>query len=137
MLPNPHYKNKILIIDDDKDVNDLFTVFLEYSGFQVDSYTNPIQALYQFKDQYDLIFLDLKMPQIDGFRVLQALKKKGTRAIICLITADLQYLEQLKQKIPQIDRYVICKPILLKDLKRKINRLFSEKHQLTPLNFNH
>ncbi len=62
-----HTKAKVLIIDDDKDINNLFKIFLEHDNYEVDAYTNPLDALYYFKnDEYDLILLDLKMPQIDG-----------------------------------------------------------------------
>ena len=119
---------KIMIIDDDPDINNLFKIFLEHDGFQVDSYTNPQDALYYFKKgKYDLVLLDLKMPQIDGIGMFQALKNRDDKAIICLTTADLSYLEQLKEKIPNIEKYVIHKPILLRSLKDKINELVSEK----------
>jgi DNA-binding response OmpR family regulator len=69
-------KAKILIIDDDRDINNLFKIYLEHDNFQVDSYTDPVDALYYFrKGKYDLILLDLKMPQIDGITMFQALKK--------------------------------------------------------------
>jgi DNA-binding response OmpR family regulator len=121
-------KAKILIIDDDRDINNLFKIYLEHDDFQVDSYTNPVDALYYFKkDEYDLILLDLKMPKIDGITLYQALKKTDENITICLITADIPYLEQLKEKIPNIEKYVIHKPILLRNLKDKINELVLEK----------
>ena len=121
-------KAKILIIDDDADINHLFKMYLEHDGFQVDAYTNPVDALYYFKkDEYDLILLDLKMPQMDGIAMFQALKNRDDKAIICLTTADISYLEQLKEKIPNIEKYVIHKPTLLRNLKDKINELVSEK----------
>ena len=117
-----------MIIDDDPDINNLFKIFLEHDGFQVDSYTDPVDALYYFKkDEYDLILLDLKMPQIDGIAMFQALKNKDENVTICLITADISYLEQLKEKIPNIEKYAIHKPILLRNLKDKIKELVSEK----------
>jgi DNA-binding response OmpR family regulator len=117
-----------LIIDDDPDINNLFKMFLEHNGCQVDSYTNPIDALYYFKkDRYDLILLDLNMPQIHGIAMFHALKNRDNKTIICLTTADLSYLEQVKKKIPNIEKYVIHKPILLRNLKDKINELVSEK----------
>ncbi|HET9805958.1 MAG TPA: response regulator [Nitrososphaeraceae archaeon] len=116
-----------MIIDDDDDINNLFKIYLEHNGCQVDSYTDPIDALYYFKKgKYDLV-LDLKMPQIDGIAMYQALKKTDKNVTICLTTADIPYLEQLKGKIPNIEKYVIHKPILLKNLKDKINELVSEK----------
>jgi hypothetical protein len=46
---------------------------------------------------------------------------------ICLITADTSYLEQLKGKIPNIEKYVIYKPIFLKNLKEKVEALVLER----------
>ena len=124
-------KAKILIIDDDRDINNLFKIYLEHDDFQVDSYTDPVDALYYFnKGKYDLILLDLKMPQIDGIAMFYALKNRDDKAIICLTTADIPYLEQLKEKIPNIEKYVIYKPILLRNLKDKINELVLEKSSM-------
>ena len=121
-------RKRIMIIDDDPDINNLFKIFLEHDGFQVDSYTDPIDALYFFKKgKYDLVLLDLKMPQIDDISMFQALKNRDDKAIICLMTADIPYLKQLKEKIPNVEKYIIYKPILLRNLKDKINELILEK----------
>ena len=122
-------KKRVLLIDDDKDINNLFKIYLEKNGrYQIDAYTDPINALYYFKKGlYDLVLLDLKMPQIDGITMYQQLRKIDNNTSICLITADIAHLEQLKEKIPNIEKYVIYKPILLKNLKEKIDSLFLEK----------
>jgi DNA-binding response OmpR family regulator len=123
-------KKSVLIIDDDKDVGNLFKIYLEKSGeYQIDAYTDPVDALYYFKKGlYDLVLLDLKMPQIDGISMYQQLKKVDSNTSICLITADIANLEQLKTKIPNIEKYVIYKPILLRNLKNKIDSLLLEKN---------
>ena len=65
---------KILIIDDDEDINNLFKGYLERNGFNVDAYTDPLNALCHFKkDRYDLILLDLKMPLLDGISMYKGL----------------------------------------------------------------
>ena len=121
-------KAKILIIDDDPDINNLFKLYLEHDNYKIDTYTNPLDALYYYKKgRYDLILLDLKMPQIDGIAMFQALKKIDEEVKVCLITADLSYLEQVKEEIPNIEKYVIHKPILLRNLKEKVNELVLEK----------
>ena len=57
-------KRRILIIDDDPDINNLFKLFLEHDGYKVNAYTDPVDALYTFrKNTFDLILLDLKMPK--------------------------------------------------------------------------
>jgi DNA-binding response OmpR family regulator len=123
-------KKRVLIIDDDKDVSNLFKIYLEKSGeYQIDAYTDPVDALYYFKKGlYDLVLLDLKMPQIDGISMYQQLKKVDSNTSICLITADIANLEQLKTKIPNIEKYVIYKPTLLRNLKDKIDSLLLEKN---------
>jgi DNA-binding response OmpR family regulator len=123
-------KKRVLLIDDDKDINNLFKIYLEKNGrYQIDAYTDPINALYYFKKGlYDLVLLDLKMPQIDGITMYQQLKKIDNNTSICLITADIAHLEQLKEIIPNIEKYVIYKPILLKNLKDKIDSLLFEKN---------
>ena len=118
---------KILIIDDDEDIINLFKGYLERNGFKVDAYTNPLDALCHFKkDRYDLILLDLKMPLLDGISMYKELKKIDKNITICLITADIMYLEKLKEKIPNIERFIIYKPILLRNLKEKIDLLILE-----------
>ena len=122
---------KILLIDDDEDINNLFKGYLERNGFKVDAYTDPLDALCHFKqDRYDLILLDLKMPLLDGISMYKELKKIDKNVSICLITADIMYLEQLKEKIPNIERFIIFKPILLRNLKDKIDLLILEKNSM-------
>jgi hypothetical protein len=70
------------------------------------------------------------MPQINGIAIFHALKNRDDKAIICLSTADLSYLEQFKEKIPNIEKYIIYKPILLRNLKDKVNELVSEKNSI-------
>jgi DNA-binding response OmpR family regulator len=59
----------ILIVDDDEDLTNLFQTFLEYDGYKVDTFTDPIDALYSFKkNTYDLVLLELKMPKMNGMK---------------------------------------------------------------------
>jgi hypothetical protein len=67
------------------------------------------------------------MPQIDGITMYQQLKKIDNNTSICLITADIAHLEQLKEKIPNIEKHVIYKPFLLKNLRIKLIHYFSKK----------
>ncbi len=67
------------------------------------------------------------MPQIDGIAMFQALKKIDEEVNICLITAYTSYLEQLKGKIPDIEKFIIYKPIFLKNLKEKVEPLVLER----------
>ena len=121
-------KGRILIIDDDIDINNLFKLFLEYDGYNVDAFTDPIDALYSFrKNAYDLVLLDLKMPKMNGMLLFKKLQNIDPTLVFCFITANKEYIEHLKKSIADIDKIVIYKPILLSELRSKVNSLLSEK----------
>jgi DNA-binding response OmpR family regulator len=113
-----------MIIDDDKDITNLFSTFLEYNGYIVNAYTNPLEAFNNFRqNSHDLIILDLKMPTMDGMTLYHKIKEMDSNVIICFTTADINYIEDLRKGIIDIDKIVLYKPVLLKDLKNKIESL--------------
>ncbi len=88
----------MLIIDDDDDINNLFKMFLEYDGYKVDAFTAPMDALYSFwKNVYNLVLLDLKMPNMTGMILYQKLKNIDPSLLFCFITANREYIEHLKK----------------------------------------
>jgi DNA-binding response OmpR family regulator len=121
---------KIMIIDDDKDITNLFKIFLECNGYSIDAYTNPLEAFNNFrKKSHDLIILDLKMPKMDGMTLYRKMKEIDDKVIFCFTTADINYIQQLQKGIIDIEKIVLYKPILLKDLKIKIDSLLSAKQE--------
>ena len=118
-----------MIIDDDKDINNLFKIYLEHNGYSVNSYTDSVEALNYFeKDMYDLIILDLKMRKIDGQTLHKKLREIDENISICIATADQYYVQKLKNSNPDIEKIVIYKPILLEELKKKVEAVLS-KHE--------
>jgi len=117
-------KAKILIIYDDIDITNLFSIFLECNGYNIDAYTNPVEAFNNFrKNSHDLIILDLKMPKMDGMTLYHKIKEIDKQVIVCFTTADISYIKQLQKGVIDIDKIVLYKPVLLKDLKNKIDSL--------------
>ena len=115
---------RIMVIDDDKDITHLFTIHLESNGYNVDAYTNPVEAINNFnKNNHDLIILDLKMPKMDGMTFYHKIKEIDNNVIICLTTGDINYIQQLQKGIIDIEKIVLYKPVLLKALKNKIDWL--------------
>jgi DNA-binding response OmpR family regulator len=122
---------KIMIIDDDKDITNLFSIFLEYNGYSVDAYINPVEAFNNFrKNSHDLIVLDLKMPKMDGMTLYRKIKEIDDKVIICFTTADINYIEDLRKGIINIEKIVLYKPVLLKNLKNKIDWLLSRQEEV-------
>lgn len=119
-------KAKILIIDDDQDINNLFKIYLESQDYSVDSYTDAVDALNSFrKSEYNLVLLDLKMEKMNGIKLLQKLKEIDHNVIICLTTADKTFIQESKEDKVGFEENIIYKPILLRDLKNKVNSLIS------------
>ena len=72
-----------MIIDDDVDINNLFKIFLEYNGYNIDAYTNPVEGIQKIrKNSHDLIILDLKMPKMDGMRLYRKIKEIDDTVIV-------------------------------------------------------
>ena len=124
---------RITIIDDDIDITNLFKLFLESNGYRVEAFTDPIKALNNFRKNIpDLVILDLKIPNIDGLTIYKKIKEIDDKAIICLTSADHNYIQNLRKGIIDIEKIVIYKPILLKDLKNKIDAfLVNDTHLKT------
>ena len=108
-------KNKrILLVDDEHDVNVTIRIVLEEKGFKVDSFTDAFQALKNFTaGLYDLVLLDVKLPAMDGFSLCEEMKKLDNKVRICFLTAaDRTYYEILRKHYPSIkENYVIHKPV--------------------------
>jgi DNA-binding response OmpR family regulator len=120
-------KKRILIVDDEPDVNLALRIVLEDNNFIVDSFNEPLRALENFKaDMYDLAILDIKMPKKDGFEVYKEILKIDNRIKVCFLTAgDINY-RSLKETFTTLDEnQFIRKPIenieLIKQIYKIIN----------------
>jgi CheY-like chemotaxis protein len=79
---------RILVVDDEPDVNITLRKVLEKNGFIVDSYENPFLALDNFKPHYyDLLILDIKMPEMNGFTSSREIKKLDGKMKVYFLTA--------------------------------------------------
>ena len=116
-----------MIIDDDKDISNLFKIFLEFNGYIIDAYTNPIEGIQNFrKNSHDLIILDL-MPKMNGMTLYRKIKEIDDTVVVCFSTADKNYIQELQKDILDVEKTVIYKPILLKDLKIRIESLLIDE----------
>jgi DNA-binding response OmpR family regulator len=123
------YNNRILVVDDEPDLTQVSRLALEYHGFKVDSFNDPQEALSKFKPgSYDLIILDIKMPQMDGFELYHEIKKKDNNAKVCFLTASELYYEEFRNKeYRALDRDLfIRKPIDNEDLVKEINKMIKK-----------
>jgi two-component system, OmpR family, response regulator ChvI len=115
---------KVLIVDDDPDVILSFKTGLESNGFEVDSYSDPLLALKNFKANFfDLLLIDIRMPGMTGFKLSQKIKKIDNKAKVCFITAFEVYYKALLEEFPYLNhRCFIRKPISIGELVERIKK---------------
>jgi len=105
---------KILVIDDDASVQKAFLLAMEDTGYQVDTAESGEKGLAMSKKtKYDLFFLDLHMPGINGVETLRELRKMDKNVSIYIVTAFYKmYFEELtKAEEEGISFDVARKPI--------------------------
>ena len=99
-------KNRILVVDDDESVRDVFTMMLREKGYEVATAENGFDALLKLKDVVipDVIISDLNMPKMSGFEFLSVVRRRfpkisviassgayGSRAVPTGVLADAFY----------------------------------------------
>jgi|SRR5215203_618960 len=121
----------ILIVDDDEDFTSLYETFLKYDGYKVDAFTDPVDALDSFKkDVYDLVLLDLKMPQMNGIELSHKLLTIEPTLFFRFITAaSKEFIENLTTNNPSIEENIIYKPLWLNEIRTTIHSLLYDKDQ--------
>lgn len=89
---------RILVIDDEDAVRKSFTLALEDTGYQVETAESGERGLKKIQtNKYDLIFLDLKMPGMNGVETLRELRKIDKSVPIYIVTAfHKEFFDQLK-----------------------------------------
>jgi DNA-binding response OmpR family regulator len=116
---------RILVVDDEPDVASLLKMALEHEGSfnNVQTFDDPLLALSNFKaGLYDLVILDIIMPNIDGFDLYQEMIKIDNKVKFCFLTGSETYREELEKYRSLNEDMFIRKPIPIKDLLMEINK---------------
>jgi two-component system, OmpR family, response regulator ChvI len=109
---------RILLVDDEPGITSTLKLGLEHHGYQVDAFNDPEKALAEFEaDRYGMVFLDIRMPQMNGFDLYRALRKKDHAVPIAFMTAFDVYQEEFRKAFPdmKVDKFM-RKPIGLNQL---------------------
>lgn len=118
---------KILVADDRATSRELVRVALEHAGYLVYEACDGSQALTSARDlRPDLIILDLHMPVLDGFGVIEAIRKDGTLAFtpVMALTASAMQGDREHALASGFSSY-LAKPIKLSNLRKEVARLLA------------
>ena len=127
-------KARILLIEDDADLLDLFTDALTRSGYYVDKFTNPLEALSVFEhspNNYDLILSDVRMPEINGIDLIKKMKNINDNVNFVLMSAfDIgNYLEEMEElELKSFMR----KPMHIEQLIKAVNECIKHSNKISP-----
>lgn len=119
---------QILVVDDETAITDFVTYYLELEGFAVQTAPDGFSALQAIEDtRFDLIVLDLMLPDISGLEIAKMLKKnpKTINIPIIMLTAKIKESDILTGFALQAEDYV-TKPFSPKVLAARINSLFRQ-----------
>ena len=98
--------SSILVIEDDSNIQELISEFLSAEGYQVDTANDGLEGIQKFKQgSYDLVILDIMMPNLDGYGVCKMIRKSSSVPIIFL-TALNDEGDQLKGFDLECDDYI-------------------------------
>ncbi|MBN1822037.1 MAG: response regulator [Prolixibacteraceae bacterium] len=118
---------KILVVEDDQDIRELLVETLKRSDFEVDTAENGKTGLEKFRKQkYDLILTDIRMPVMDGLKMLKKIKKEDSRMPIVVITAYPSVDSAVECLVEGADDYLV-KPIKFDDLNVKIQKALEKR----------
>jgi len=113
---------EVLVIEDDKEIINILSEYLPKHGMKVIGYTNPLSALESFKiDNYDIVILDLSLPDMDGLEVCKIISQKYNIPII-ISTARSDVSDRVKGLELGADDY-LPKPYDIRELVARIQSL--------------
>lgn len=129
---------RILVVEDNRDIAHLVQLHLRDASYRVDIVENGAEGLERARSaSYDLIILDLMLPQLDGLELCRRLRAEGRQTPILMLTAKTAEVDRVLGLEIGADDY-LTKPFSIHELVARVNALFRridalEHHNETPL----
>lgn len=125
---------KILLVEDEKDLNKTLTKLLKKNNFSVDSVFNGEEAIdYVETSVYDVIILDVMMPIMDGYEFLKELRNRNNHVAVLMLTAKDALSDKVKGLDLGADDYLV-KPFEFEELLARIRALLRRNFRSTSKN---
>ena len=123
---------KILLAEDEKELQKAEVTVLQISGYEVDAVNNGKEAVEAAKTNiYDCIILDIMMPVMDGIEALTAIRASGNVTPVILLTAKSEVDDRITGLDAGADDY-LTKPFAMKELLARIRSMTRRNETYTP-----
>ncbi|TCR64905.1 response regulator transcription factor [Bosea sp. BK604] len=114
---------RLLVVEDDKDLNRQIATALENAGYAVDKAFDGEEGLYLGENEpYDAVILDLGLPKVDGVAVLQGWRRAGKTMPVLILTARDRWSDKVSGFDAGADDYVV-KPFHIEELLARVRAL--------------
>ena len=119
---------RVLVAEDEQDLNNIVSAKLAESGHSVDSCLDGKEALlYLSAAEYDVVILDIMMPGADGFKVLEKIRKEGRKTPVLFLTARDSIQDRVRGLDAGANDYLV-KPFSLEELMARVRVLPRSSH---------
>jgi two-component system, cell cycle response regulator DivK len=128
MTKSKNDRPRVLLVDDYPDAREMYSEYLQFSGFDVVEAANGMEALQRAADEKpDIILMDLSLPVMDGWEATRRLKADARTAEIPVVALTGHALAGISEGAKQAgcDAF-ITKPCLPEDLVREIRKVLDE-----------
>ncbi|MCI9142935.1 MAG: response regulator transcription factor [Lachnospiraceae bacterium] len=122
---------RILIAEDDAELNQLFRHVLIKNGYTVKGVSNGKEALDALDREYfDLIISDIMMPVMDGYELVRALREAGNRVSVLMITAKVAFDDMRQGFLLGTDDYMV-KPVNVNEMVLRVGALLRRAQMIS------
>ena len=116
---------KVLLVDDEEDIVEVLQDRLEAYGFSVVTAGTGVEALRKLSvERFDGVFLDIKMPEMDGIEALEQIRRKDTKIPVIIVTASSTEEAAVRAMGKGATDYIL-KPFEWEELKAKIEKVYN------------
>src|SRR6187549_1287745 len=123
-------KASILLVEDEENLHEALKLNLELEGYQVTSAFDGINAMKAVQNEYfDLIILDVMIPELDGFSVTQNIRLTNTEVPILILSAKDSSADRVTGLKKGADDY-LTKPFNLEELLLRVHKLITKNKKL-------
>ncbi len=122
---------KILLIDDDKFLLDMYSLKFKKSGLEIDTSSTSMSALEKIRggNEYDIVLLDIIMPGMDGLDLLQTIRDEKLLPDSAIIMLTNQADDQEKAKAFNVDGYIIKATTIPSEVVDQVLTIYKNKQK--------